>query len=106
MRRTLQSFRLALFLGMCGLSLVCDAADAVKFTDRGESVSLDNGIVAFEVKKTNGDISALKYRGASILAAPGYLDWVSNGNNHIRNGVFTLRTDPARNGVETAEASN
>jgi rhamnogalacturonan endolyase len=80
-------------------------APAVTLADHGDHVTFGNGIVSFAITKANGDIDALKYGSTSILAEPGYLDWVSGGNNHIANGSFAVVSDPAGNGGEMAEAS-
>jgi len=84
-------------------ALTASFAQNVSFTDRTGSVVLDNGIVSAEIAKRSGDILVLHYRGLSLMAAPASLDWVAGGNNHIRAGQFSLRTDPSTNGGEMAE---
>jgi rhamnogalacturonan endolyase len=79
------------------------AAPPVTVNDKGDRVTLDNGQVAFDVAKVNGNFAALKYDGLSILAEPGYLDWVGPRNNHIARGAFTVVTNPADNAGEMAE---
>ena len=53
--------RLSLAFLLCagGFWNTGQTANAVKFTDHAESVSLENGIVSFEVNKATGDILAL-----------------------------------------------
>lgn len=75
----------------------------VVLLDAGDWVKLDNGIVAFEIGKKDGNIRDLKYARLSMFSEPGYLDWVSGGNNHIGNGTFEVVTDPAKNGGAMAE---
>ena len=84
---------------------VAVAAAPVTITDAGDHVTLHNGIVSFDVVKADGNFQSLTYRGASILAEPGYLDWISGGNNHIAKGTCAVVVDPARNGGTMAEVS-
>jgi rhamnogalacturonan endolyase len=77
----------------------------VSLAQANDHVTVGNGIVSFEVVKTNGNIRDLKYGSVSILAEPGYLDWISGGNNHIGNGEFAVVTDPQKNGGEMCEVS-
>jgi len=86
-------------------SLTDLSAGPVTLTDSPDHVTLANGIVSFQVAKINGAISGLRYNSTSILAEPTYLDWVSGGNNHIRNGVFAVVTSPATNDGALAEIS-
>jgi rhamnogalacturonan endolyase len=80
-------------------------APPVTLADQGDHVTMSNGLVSFAITKTNGNINALKYHGTSILAEPGYLDWVANGNQHIGAGRFTVVSDPAANNGDSAEIS-
>jgi hypothetical protein len=47
----------------------------VTLRDAADRVTLSNALVAFDVVKANGDFENLTYRGESLLAEPGYLDW-------------------------------
>jgi len=89
------------------IAVHADAADNQPVTvhDDRDRIAFDNGIVSFDVLKTNGNFESLRYRGASILASPGYLDWVASRNYHIQRGVCTLITDPSENGGAMAEIS-
>jgi rhamnogalacturonan endolyase len=78
---------------------------SVTLVQSSDHVTLGNGTVSFEVLKANGNIRELKYGSVPILAEPGYLDWQSNGNNHIEKGAFSVVADPAKNGGEMAEVS-
>jgi len=78
---------------------------SVTLADQGDHVTMSNGIVTFAVTKANGNFDALKYHGTAILAEPGYLDWVANGNHHIDGGRFTVVTDPGTNDGAMAEVS-
>jgi len=80
-------------------------AQPVTLTDGGDHVTLGNGIVTFQITKANGNIEGLKYNSNNILAEPGYLDWVDNGNKHIGNGVFAVVRDPGQNDGNLAEVS-
>jgi rhamnogalacturonan endolyase len=80
-------------------------AQPVTLSDRGDHVTLNNGIVTFDITKADGNISALKYGSTNILAEPGYFDWVAGGNHHIANGIFTVVTDPQSNDGAMAEVS-
>jgi rhamnogalacturonan endolyase len=77
----------------------------VTLSQSNDHVTLGNGIVSFEVVKTNGNIRDLKYGSVPIFAEPGYLDWISGGNNHIGNGEFAVVADPQKNGGEMCEVS-
>lgn len=74
----------------------------VTLSDKGATVVLDNGIVRIEVDKTDGNLMSVNYHNTSILASPGYLDWVADGNNHI-HGAYQLVVDPATNKGNLAE---
>ena len=76
----------------------------VTLEDRGKTVVLDNGIVRCEVDKGDGNLLSVTYHHASILASPGYFDWVSDGNHHLR-GTYQLCVDPASNQGGMAELS-
>lgn len=92
-------------LVLCAFALRSPAALNVTVTDQGGSVILNNGIVSVEISKTSGNILSLHYQGFSVLSRPAYLDWHTGVNNHIRDGQFSLRTDPRSNGGEMAEVS-
>ena len=77
----------------------------VKLSDHGKTVVLDNGIVSFEVDKASGAMLSTHYQGHSLLAEPGYLDWVAPKNNHLHDATFTVVTDPASNHGDLAEIS-
>jgi rhamnogalacturonan endolyase len=78
---------------------------AVSVEDHGDRVTLDNGIVSFAVVKADGNFESVQYGGASILAEPGYLDWIGPKNNHLARGAFAVVTDPAKNAGAMAEVS-
>ncbi len=80
-------------------------ATPVMVLDSADRVTLDNGIVSFNVIKSDGNFEALKYAGATILAEPGYLDWVGPKNNHIARGNYALVTNPSTNAGSMAEVS-
>jgi rhamnogalacturonan endolyase len=77
----------------------------VALADQGDHVTLSNGIISFAITKSNGNIDALKYNGTSILAEPGYLDWVADGNHHIGGGQFAVVVSPTANNGGMAEVS-
>jgi len=77
----------------------------VTLSDQGGSVWLDNGVVGLEIQKDNGYLLSLHYRGKSLLAEAGYLDWQSGGDNHLHNARFRVVTNPAANGGNLAEVS-
>jgi rhamnogalacturonan endolyase len=62
----------------------------VTLRDAADRVTLSNALVAFDVVKANGDFENLTYRGESLLAEPGYLDWIGPKNNHIGKGAFKV----------------
>jgi rhamnogalacturonan endolyase len=76
--------------------------EVVALVEKGDRVVLQNGVVAAEIVKTSGDVTSVRYKGAELLAGPAYLDWVEEGNNHLR-GTYRLVVDPATNGGERAE---
>ena len=90
------------------------AGRGVTVTDKATSVVLENGLVAVEIGKRTGDVLALEYWGASLLADPGYLNWhagdedadftdKSSTSGQIANGAFQLKADPAVNYGDQAE---
>jgi rhamnogalacturonan endolyase len=87
---------LAFLLPFAAAAATLDSAP-VTLARAGDLVTLSNGIVSFRVASTNGNIDTVKYNNISVLAEPGYLDWVGNGNHHIANGVLSVTTDPASN---------
>lgn len=86
-------------------SVVCAEEPGVTYLDKGTKVALANGIVSFEIEKTSGEISNLRYRDTDILSEPGYFDWVTTRNNHLKDGAFSVVTDPTSNGGASAEIS-
>jgi rhamnogalacturonan endolyase len=90
--------RLAGFLCLAGPALA-----RVSVTPQRDAVRLDNGLVAFMVDKTNGNLIQAWFHGRAMLAEPGYLDWVSGGNNHLSGGAYSLVVDPATNAGRRAE---
>jgi len=98
---------LALLVLTASLARAQDAVTVgpdVTLSDKGATVILDNGIVRAEVDKTNGNLLSVIYHNKSILASPGYLDWVADGNHHLQ-GTYTLCVDPASNHGDMAEIS-
>jgi len=79
------------------------SSSPVSLKSLNDHVTLDNGIVSFSVLSKSGDILDLRYSGQQIFAEPGYLDWQSNGNNHLGSGSLAIISDPAKNGGEMAE---
>lgn len=113
--------RILVALALSGLlirsALAAEPAPAgrrVTVTDKAASVVLDNGIVTVEIARHSGDMLALRYRGESMLASPGYLNWHAGDEDadfkdkhstfgRITQGEFRLKVDPAANDGDLAE---
>ena len=94
----------------------------VTLTEKPDSVVLDNGLVSLQIQTKTGDPLALIYRGQSLLASPGYLNWHAEAdedadndedagkkaNNstytRIRSGEFSITVNPANNEGNMADA--
>ena len=61
------------------------ALPKVTLTEKPDSVVLENGLVSLQIQTKTGDPLALIYRGQSLLASPGYLNWHAEADEDADN---------------------
>ena len=87
----------------------------VAITDNGDTVTLENGVVAVKIRKADADLTSLQYKGLDLLAG-GEAYWNVYGSTPNSDpkavvktqkkgtpSVLTITQDPKRNGGETGE---
>ena len=101
---------------LCAQTPVVALTDSpVAITDNGDTVTLENGVVAVKIKKESGDLASLQYKGLDLLAG-GDAYWNVYGSTPESDpkkvvktqkkgtpSVLTITQDPTRNGGEIGE---
>ena len=86
------------------------AGAAVTVADDPDTVTLDNGILTVKVRKQNGDLISMRYRGLDMLSRGGAY-WNVYGSkpgekptqNKGHPATYTVTKDPAKNGGSVGE---
>jgi rhamnogalacturonan endolyase len=109
LRRILAGGVLSL-LGLRAATLAAEPLPPVTSRSDADTATLANGIVAFTVKKANGNLVSLQYRGLELLSRGGgywniYGSTPGQANTQEKGApsVFTLSQNPAENGGDTGE---